>query len=120
MSKQVIQRVELNAFYDSSIYCPFCGQKVFDVEAADDGGDIGNPCPHTLFIAHDDGFEFRSPRFDEDLNIVGVEDYEIELPDYGIDGLTDSVTLADAVNFAASVGPPSGFGSYVGFAPLSD
>lgn len=77
-------------------------------------------CPHTLFFAHDEGFEYRSPRFDEAAGIVGVEDEDLDLPAKGIDGLTDSVVIDDAVKFAAYVGSPSFFGTYVGFAPLAE
>ncbi len=115
-----IQRVELNEKYHVSIHCPFCGAKVVDMEAAENDGEMANPCPHTLFIAHDEGFEHRDDRFDVNLNIVGVDDEELKLPEKGIDGLTDSVTISDAVKFAAYVGPPSFFGSYVGFAPLDE
>jgi hypothetical protein len=116
-----IQRVELNKFYDISIYCPFCGAKVIDMEAANSGKEVHtNPCRHTLFIAHDEGSEYRSPRFDENLGLVDVTSEDIDLPEKGIDGLTDEVAVADAIKFASYVGPPSGFGSYVGFAPLEE
>jgi len=115
-----IQRVELNDKYNVSIHCPFCGAKVVDMETTENDGEMANPCPHTLFIAHDEGFEHRDARFDANLNIFGVEDDDLKLPENGIDGLTDSVTISDAVKFAAYVGPPSFFGSYVGFAPLEE
>jgi hypothetical protein len=116
-----IQRVELKAFYHVSIYCPFCGAKVIDMEAADSGEEVHtNPCQHTLFIAHDEGFEYRSPRFDENLGLVNVTNEDIDLSEKGIDGLTDELAVADAIKFASYVGPPSGFGSYVGFAPLQE
>jgi hypothetical protein len=116
-----IQRVELNKFYYASIYCPFCGARVVDMEAAASGEAVHtNPCRHTLFIAHDEGLEYRSPRFDENLGLVNVTDEDIDLPEKGIDGLTDEVAMADAIKFASYVGPPSGLGSYVGFAPLEE
>lgn len=118
MSK--IQRVELNKFYEHSIFCPFCGAKVIDMEAAGkDGGEVAvNACIHTLFVAHDEGFEYRSERFDADAGILGIADEGIELPEHGYDGLTDQVAIADSIKFASYVGMPSGFGSYVGFAPV--
>lgn len=115
-----IQRVELNKFYNHSIFCPFCGKKVVDMEAANENREEGmvNPCLHTLFMAHDEGFEYRSERFDSDRGITGITDDDVELPEQGYDGLTDQVTIADSVKFASYVGMPSGFGSYVGFAPV--
>lgn len=115
-----IQRVELQEYYDISIFCPFCGQKVVDMEAAEEGQEMNKPCPHTLFIAHDEAFEFRSQNFDENRGVVDVSEDDIEFPETGIDGFTDRVTIVDSVKFAAYVGPPSGFGSYVGFAPQDD
>ena len=110
-----IQRVELNTYYDVAIHCPFCGQLVVnDGESAD--GEI-KACSHTLFFAHDEGFEYRSPEFDENLGLSDVPDDEIELPDHGYDGLTDQLTITDAIKFATYAGAPSGFGAYVGFAP---
>ena len=113
-----IQRVELNTHYDISIHCPFCGTKVLDMEASQSGSDPVKPCPHTLFVAHDEGFEFRSERFDADLGITGVADDDVDIPENGKDGLTDQVTITDAIKFASFVPAPSFFGSYVGFAPL--
>jgi hypothetical protein len=118
MPKQ-IQRVELTTFYHLPIHCPFCGAKVTDNSAASGEGNWATPCAHTLFVAHDEAFEFRSDRFNKLLELP--DDHEnIALPDKGIDGLTDSVWIDDAVKFAAYVGPPSFYGSYVGFAPLDE
>jgi len=99
------------------LHCPFCGTKVLDLEVAQ-SEDMVNPCPHTLFIAHDEGFEFRSERFDANVGIAGMDDDDIETPDKGWDGLTDQVTLTDAVKFAAYAPAPVFMGSYIGFAPL--
>ena len=82
-----------------------------------------NPCMHTLFVATDEGFEYRSARFNEALDIVDLLDDEIECQfgdAAGFDGITDRVDLPDAVKFAAYVGPPGGMGSYVGFAPVEE
>ena len=72
---------------------------------------MGEPCPHTLFVAHDEGFEYRSERFNNQLGLPEGDD-DIELPIKGIDGLTDQAAADGAVKFAAYVGPPSFFGSY--------
>ena len=87
------------------------------MEASQSSGNPVNPCPHTLFVAHDEGFEFRSERFDANLGITGVDDDDIVIPEKGRDGLTDQVSIPDAVKFASFVPAPSFFGSYVGFAP---
>jgi hypothetical protein len=84
------------------------------------GEDRIKPCRHTVFVACDEGFEYRSPAFNEKLGLVNVADGDIELPEKGIDGLTDELTIPDAIKFASYVGAPSFFGSYVGFAPVEE
>ncbi|WP_245541891.1 hypothetical protein [Uliginosibacterium gangwonense] len=78
-------------------------------------------CPHTLFIAHDTAFEYRSVCLDENLNLTGLSDKEVEErwlgEKGGVDGLTNQVTLADAIKVAAYAPYPSAYGSYYGFAP---
>jgi hypothetical protein len=115
-----IQGVEFNRFCYASIHCPFCGVKVVNREAAESDPDPTNPCLHTLFVAHDNGFEYGSPRIDENLGLTNTPDEDIELPDRGIDGHTDELTVTDAIKFASYVCAPSLFGSYVGFAPLKE
>jgi hypothetical protein len=118
--KNTIQRVELNKYYYVSIYCPFCGQCILAAETENTkNGDVRiNPCPHTLFVAHDIAFEYRSDRFNVNLGIENIESDDYW--DEGIDFLTDKVTLVDSIKFATYVGIPSGFGTYLGFAPLDD
>jgi hypothetical protein len=111
-----IQKIELNTFYEAPVHCPFCGVRPVSDEQ------VVTPCPHTLFVAHDEGFEYRSDRFNENLHLTGLTDDEVrEMVDeteYGFDGFTGRVVLPDAIKVAAYVGAPSGFGSYIGFAPL--
>lgn len=110
-----IQRIELSCC-GHPLFCPFCGQKAFDP----DTGLPEKPCEHVLFVATDEGFEYRSPRFDRLMNIENVGDFDIELGDHGYDGFTDLVRCADSVKFATYVGPPSFFGGYHGFAPTEE
>ena len=115
------QTIELNEFYGHSIFCMFCGKKVVDWEAQAQGRDDGifNPCIHTLFIGQDEGFEYRSDRWDQAMGIVGVETDDLELPEHGIDGLTDnSAGISDAFKVATYPGPPGGVAGFVGFAPV--
>ena len=118
--KRKIQRVELNQFYDTSIFCPFCGKKVVDMDAGEAGEEATHPCVHTLFVSHDEGFEYRSTRFDQAMTIEGAGDEAVMGSDTfeNMDAFTDRVEVEDGIKFASYVGPPSGFGSYVGFAPV--
>ena len=114
--KGSIQRVEIDAFLYASIYCPFCGQQVVE----NDGEELFeiDPCKHTLFIAHDEGFEYLSDRAAASLGVNSID--EAMEREESIDELTDLIKVPDSVKFAAYVGPPGGFGDYVGFATLDD
>ena len=106
----IIQRLEI-ADSDMPLHCPFCGQLVLDPENGFE------PCPHTLFTATDDGFEFRSSLFDKAMGLVDLEDEDIETDERGFDGLTDTVPIPYSVKFATYMPAPSLYGAYIGFAP---
>lgn len=114
-----IQRTELKTFYYTPVHCPFCGTRVMGADPADETRITA--CAHTLFIAHDTAFEYRSKRFDENLKLSGLSDQEVEArwarEEGGVDGLTNQVVLADAIKIAAYAPAPSAYGSYYGFAP---
>lgn len=114
-----IQRIDLKTFYYTPVHCPFCGTRVMGADPADETRITA--CPHTLFIAHDMAFEYRSNRFDNHLNLNGLTDQEVEErwlgETGGIDGFTNRISLADAVKVAAYAPAPSAYGSYYGFAP---
>lgn len=114
-----IQRTELKTFYYTPVHCPFCGTRVMGADPVDETHITA--CPHTLFIAHDTAFEYRSERFDRNLQLDGLSDQEVEArwqeEADGVDGLTNRVTLADAIKVAAYAPAPSAYGSYYGFAP---
>lgn len=115
-----IQRTELKTFYYTPVHCPFCGTRVMGADPEDETRITA--CAHTLFIAHDTAFEYRAERFDRNLNLNGLSDREVEErwlgEEGGVDGLTNKVTLADAIKVAAYAPAPSAYGSYYGFAPI--
>ena len=114
-----IQRTELKTFYYTPVHCPFCGTRVMGADPQDETRITA--CSHTLFIAHDAAFEYRSERLDKNLNLHGLTDREVEerwlREAGGIDAFTNQVTLADAIKVAAYAPAPSAYGSYYGFAP---
>lgn len=118
-----IQRVELSS-YEIPLHCPFCGRRVLSYpederEAATTPEDMVTPCPHTLFVAHDEGFEYRSARFEQAMGLSADEDLlTADLGDDSYDSFTDKVPIRDSIKIASYVPAPSGFGTYVGFAPL--
>lgn len=116
MKQQAIVRVEVS--FKVIVHCPYCGNEALNPQKAQGDQDVFSPCPHTLFFAHDEGFEYRSDRFDVAAGIVNVESGDIELPEYGVDGFTDQIKMAGAVKFASYVPAPVFFGMYIGFAPI--
>lgn len=114
-----IQRVEVED--GAAIFCLYCGQRIVSMDDQDFENDANiTPCPHTLFVCHDEGFEYRSSGFDEAMGISGVEDDDIETPDTtGWDGYTDQLEVPYAIKIASYAGAPSGFGFYVGLANRS-
>lgn len=111
-----MQRVELCRNYGVSIYCPFCGAIVKDM--SENAPDPYKPCPHTLFLAHDEGFEYLSDRAMASLGVNSIDE-AMELEE-SIDEITDMIQVPDSLKFAAYASPPAGFGDYVGFATLDD
>lgn len=116
-SKNMIKRIEIWND-DLPLNCPFCGAKAIDYESTSDP--TADLCEHVLFLAHDQGFELRTDRFNTLMKIEGSEDEEVELGDQGYDGFTDRLELADAIKFAIYTPAPSFFGAYIGFAPTED
>jgi hypothetical protein len=108
-----MQRIELTNFM-GPLHCPYCGQLVFRMDLEVDDEAVVAPCPHTLFIACDDGFDYRSAKFAALTKLP--EDWDDdELPDNGIDGLTDSLEVAGGIKFASYVPAPCFYGTYYGF-----
>ena len=105
-----IQLIELPWDSEAS-YCPYCTRKVMDFSLDVDDGSNLNPCPHTLFIATDYGFEHTSDWFE---SFIEAETIYSE-SDESIDELTDNICLPNAVKFARYQPAPSFFGEYFGF-----
>jgi hypothetical protein len=121
-----LQRFELNKYYDHPIFCIFCGQKVIDFDKTETPV---TPCPHTVYVAHDEGWEYLSKigeqvlvtfgfsvGRDDGLIELGHDDENVECHD--IEGITDRILFEDGLKVASYVGAPSGMGTYVGLAPV--
>jgi len=109
----MIIEIEERSDCDSDISCPFCLRKIVKMQ------DFKiSPCEHTLFIAHDEGFEFCDDRTKVNLNIPLEGDPFDHIEEYesGVDGMTSSVTIPDSIKIAVYTPVPSGFGAYYGFA----
>ena len=113
MSKNYTKiKIQESNDYESDVLCPFCSQKVLNMN----GFEI-SPCEHTLFIAHDEGFEFCDERTKKNLNIPLTDDPfdYVENYDSGIDEMTSGITIPNSIKLAIYVPAPSGFGAYYGF-----
>lgn len=127
MDSMKIQRQERNTFYYLPVHCGFYGQLVVNGDAEEHAI---SPCAHTLFIAHDQAFEFladcavtqlKEKGFDVEIqhDYIEVSATTDEQPD-DPDGITDLFEFEDAVKVASYVSPPSSFGTYVEFAPIEN
>ena len=128
-----IQIHEIDDFFISRPCCPFCDTEV--LKFGDDPVDWSlEPCPHLLFFCHDEGWEYLSKRAEEELKRKRIEVnrfddeymeiYGSEAPglDCGdsVDFITNEIELPGAVKYSHYVGPPSFYGSYLGFAPFEE
>jgi hypothetical protein len=104
-----IQRVEMIG-QDIALHCPFCGARAYDPD--DDTPPTFDTCGHVLFVAHDEGFEYRSLRFDRLMNLEGVVDEDVDPGTKGYDAFTDGVVCENAIKFACYVPAPSFYGAY--------
>jgi hypothetical protein len=113
--KSLIQRVEIRTD-DYPVHCPFCGAKA--IAGGDSEEVITEFCEHVLFMGHDEGFEYRSARFNSLIGDSETDQNDIDPGDKGVDGYTDKIELVDSVKFAIYQPAPSFFGAYIGFAPV--
>lgn len=110
-----IQRIELS---EVTLHCPFCGHLVLNNEPDVDFDQYLSPCEHTLFIAHDEGFEYLSDKARAQFDLPGDEMLiQTDLPEGGYDAVTDTLNLPSSIKFCIYQGAPSGMGSYLGFSP---
>lgn len=120
---------------DYPVYCPFCKQQIAGcetLEGDDDEEEIEDeienyeytPCEHTLFIAGDEGFEYRSERFSSLMSLPPFEVGEIiEYDDNkykGFDELTDDVSIPGAIKYAGYVNNWQGLNVFYGFEPIGN
>ena len=104
-------QVEERSDYKNDISCPFCKFKITDI---DSGG--FKTCKHTLFIAHDEGFEFCDERTKKNLNIPLPDDPSDHVDRFeNFDEMTSKITIPNSKKIAVYVPAPSFFGAYYGF-----
>jgi len=99
-------------YQDPNVLCPFCKTRISDA----DTGEI-TPCQHTLFAAHDEGFEYCDARTKHNLGAHSGEDIFESFDGDVLNGLTKTLTIPKTMILAKHVPAPSFFGEYYGFAP---
>lgn len=116
--------IEVSEFASGEpVKCPFCSFQLFPGDE-DEGFQFDAStcvCEHTLFVATDYGFEYRSSRFNQHMGLPDNQESEPGLPednDGGYDGFTSIVRIPGAVKFASYTPAPGCLGVYFGFAPL--
>jgi hypothetical protein len=106
------------------VKCPFCGCETYPGDKSEEWAFDPQTCvcEHTLFVATDDGFEYRSKRFNEHMGLPDNQESEPGLPDDidgGYDGFTSNVRIPGAVKYACYTPAPGCLGAYFGFTPLT-
>ena len=106
--------IEKRENYRDDVHCPICNEKIADIE----NGTAATPCVHTLFVAHDEGFEFCSLKTRKNLGISNETDLNDFLinSDLSVDELTNKIDIPKSVKIAVYMPAPAFFGSYYGFA----
>lgn len=126
-----IKKIEMNEDDFETVTCPFCETKTVSYDEESYAYEV-KPCPHLLFFCYDDGWDFLSHVATENLTSIGYEvnDDEIEMvmpgsqmnenDQHSPDHITDRINIPGAIKYACYQGPPSLYGTYVGFAPLAE
>lgn len=127
--KNIISVCEIREEDAYPLFCPFCGTMVQDLDSNQEPK--VTPCPHTLFVCHDMGWQYVSDRMHSELKrmrlrvsddeteaVMALPGAEEDADDCHFDDVTSRVTIPGSQKFAAYQGPPSFYGGYVGFAPL--
>jgi len=124
---QKIEAHEVGDFFDEPQPCPFCGQNPLEFDEEGTSYEL-KPCPHLLFFCYDDGWDYLSNRAARNLSELGyqvatesgIEIDEGEELEGGPDFISGNITIPGAIKFASYFGAPSCYGSYLGFAPVSE
>jgi hypothetical protein len=120
--KRLIQVIEQDP--SEPVRCPFCGFVTNPGYGEGTEGWQFDPetcvCEHTLFVATDSGFEYRSRTFNEHMGLLDDQELvssRVEGNTTGYDGMTSRVSIPGSVKIAQYEPGASFSGLYHGFAP---
>lgn len=112
-----MKKIEL--IWPTKVVCPFCNQLIQTIDEVE-GFSEYKLCEHVIYLAHDEGFEFRSDEVNKQLKIDPKEqNMDIEFPDEvsGYDDWTDLVKIEGGIKVAAYDDCTNPEGIYFGFKP---
>jgi len=107
---------------DEPVVCPFCGFQACPSHDTE-GWEFDRAtciCEHSLFVVTDFGFEFRSSRFNQHMNLPDDQESEPPMPEDedgdsdSYDAFTSKVRIPGSVKFEIC---STHFGVSYGFAP---
>jgi hypothetical protein len=109
-----IQKIVLEA--GEPILCPICNHCVLDEKSEEPSL---STCSHTIFIATDEGIEYKTSLFENNLKDLGIniEPDAMFESDESWDSVTDKLTINGYIKVTYSNPSPSYAGIYYGFAP---
>ena len=130
----MIKSVELNYFaiFGDPIFCLYCGKQIFnpnavfpDEKGEYEKGEYFNPCPHVIFWAGDDGYEYKNESFKDvlppfDIDLDPLEDPNDPLHLF-VNRILETKDLPDDSLMIEMYSPsPSFAGHYMGFSSMVD
>lgn len=110
---------KIEQIWPTKVVCPFCKQLIQTLDDTEGFSDY-NLCEHVIYLAHDEGFEFRTNEVNKQLKIDPKEDgLEIQFPDdiCGFDRFTDLLEIEGGIKIATYEDSPNPEGIYFGFKP---
>lgn len=106
---QKIEKIEVK--YPDLINCPVCNHQVYDPSSKSDAESWYSVCPHTLYVAHDEGIEFQSQEFEAAVDGSDAEAAD----DLNAYELASHSGIEQIAHFESYLPAPTFFGTYVGF-----
>lgn len=112
MKHATIQQIQLSDEF--SLHCIYCGKQILH-EEAENAEDYLTPCEHVLYVATDEGFEYRSEFMNKMYGWEGLDYEAVNLRiNSNIGRFIKRIKLNEAINFDFGCAPAC-LSSYIGF-----
>ena len=125
----MIKSIELNYFsiFGDPLFCLYCGEKIINPKAVepDEEGNFFTPCPHVIFFASDDGYEYKHDLFNNVLPPFSISPNPLDDPNDPahliVSRILETPGLPDDSLMIEMYCPsPSFAGAYIGFSSMVD